>query len=87
MFSSLELTWTRQVYSIFFKCPTAETFLTIQSIFCQPDLCSWVQEGSADVNWTRSKGLPVDLPWDGPQYDHTVGNNEGIIVPAFLNGE
>ncbi|TNM98369.1 hypothetical protein fugu_014615 [Takifugu bimaculatus] len=47
-------------------------------------LCSWVQEVSGDVNWTRSKGLPVDLPWDGPQYDHTVGNNEGLFL--VLNG-
>lgn len=60
--------------------------MAIQSIFCQPGLCSWVQV-SGDVKWTRSKGLPMDLPWDGPQYDHTVGNNEGINVPAFLNGE
>lgn len=41
-------------------------------------LCNWVQEANHDLNWTLSFGLPVEQPWDGPQYDHTVGNNEGI---------
>lgn len=37
------------------------------------------------MNWTHSKGLQVeDQPWDGPQYDHTVGNNEGINQYVFL---
>ncbi|TKS79616.1 LDL-receptor class A domain-containing protein 2 Skeletal organic matrix MAM and [Collichthys lucidus] len=47
-------------------------------------LCSWVQELSDDVNWTLSNGLQVDQPWDGPQYDHTVGNNQGFFL--LLNG-
>lgn len=52
---------------------------------CQPGLCSWVQEASNDVNWTRSSGLQVpDQPWDGPQSDHTVGNNEGNNQSVFL---
>nr|XP_046265191.1 MAM and LDL-receptor class A domain-containing protein 1 isoform X2 [Scatophagus argus] len=47
-------------------------------------LCSWVQEVSDDVNWTLSSGRQVDQPWDGPQYDHTVGNNQGFFL--LLNG-
>nr|XP_033506790.1 MAM and LDL-receptor class A domain-containing protein 1 [Epinephelus lanceolatus] len=47
-------------------------------------LCSWAQEVSDDSNWTLSSGLQVDQPWDGPQYDHTVGNNEGFFL--LLNG-
>lgn len=60
-------------------------FFTLHIIRCQPGLCSWVQEVNNDVNWTRSTGLEVqDKPWDGPQYDHTFGNNEGINRSAFL---
>ncbi|XP_068593728.1 MAM and LDL-receptor class A domain-containing protein 1 isoform X2 [Cebidichthys violaceus] len=47
-------------------------------------LCSWVQEVSDDLNWSLSSGLQVDQPWDGPQYDHTVGNNQGFFL--LLNG-
>ncbi|KAI3374795.1 hypothetical protein L3Q82_021349, partial [Scortum barcoo] len=47
-------------------------------------LCSWVQDVSDDLNWTLSNGLQVEPPWDGPQYDHTVGNNEGFFL--LLNG-
>ncbi|XP_074507832.1 MAM and LDL-receptor class A domain-containing protein 1 [Sebastes fasciatus] len=47
-------------------------------------LCSWVQEVSDDLNWTLSSGLQVDQPWDGPQYDHTDGNNQGFFL--LLNG-
>lgn len=41
-------------------------------------LCSWVQDINDDVNWSLSKGLQVDQPWDGPQYDNTIGSNQGI---------
>ncbi|XP_071348966.1 MAM and LDL-receptor class A domain-containing protein 2 isoform X2 [Trachinotus anak] len=47
-------------------------------------LCNWVQEDSDDLNWIISSGLPVDQPWDGPQYDHTIGNNQGFFL--LLNG-
>lgn len=47
-------------------------------------LCSWVQEDSDDLNWTLSRGLEVDQSWDGPQYDHTVGNDQGFFL--LLNG-
>ncbi|XP_058498690.1 MAM and LDL-receptor class A domain-containing protein 2 isoform X1 [Solea solea] len=47
-------------------------------------LCNWVQEDSDDLKWTLSNGLHVDQPWDGPQYDHTVGNNQGVFL--LLNG-
>ncbi|KAM8850746.1 MAM and LDL-receptor class A domain-containing protein 1 isoform 2-T2 [Spinachia spinachia] len=47
-------------------------------------LCSWVQEVGDDFNWTLSNGLMVDQPWDGPHYDHSVGNNEGFFL--LLNG-
>uniref|UniRef100_A0AAQ5YK66 MAM domain-containing protein n=1 Tax=Amphiprion ocellaris TaxID=80972 RepID=A0AAQ5YK66_AMPOC len=47
-------------------------------------LCNWVQEADDDLNWTLSNGLQEDQPWDGPQYDHTVGNKEGFFL--LLNG-
>ncbi|XP_076601190.1 MAM and LDL-receptor class A domain-containing protein 1 [Chaetodon auriga] len=47
-------------------------------------LCSWVQEVNDDLNWILSSGLHVEQPWDGPQYDHTVGNNQGFFL--LLNG-
>lgn len=47
-------------------------------MYCKTGLCSWLQEVSDDLNWTLSNGLQVDEPWDGPQYDHNVGNNQGI---------
>lgn len=47
-------------------------------ISCKTGLCSWVQDVSGDLNWTLSNGLQVDQPWAGPQYDHTVENNQGI---------
>lgn len=50
----------------------------------EQDLCNWVQEDSDDVNWTLLSGLQVDQPWDGPRYDHTVGNNQGVYL--LLNG-
>lgn len=46
--------------------------------------CSWVQEVGDDLNWTLSSGLNVDEPWDGPQYDHTLGNIQGSFL--LLNG-
>ncbi|KAM7379552.1 hypothetical protein PAMP_005098 [Pampus punctatissimus] len=42
-------------------------------------LCNWVQEVTNDLNWTPSSGLQVDQPWDGPQYDHTVGTNQVCV--------
>lgn len=59
--------------------------LVFQNVFCQSGLCSWIHEVSEDVNWTHSKGLEVDQPWNGPQYDHTFGNNKGINQSVFLN--
>nr|XP_020447005.1 MAM and LDL-receptor class A domain-containing protein 1-like isoform X2 [Monopterus albus] len=50
----------------------------------QQGLCSWVQDDSDDFNWLLSSGHQVDQPWDGPQYDHTVGNNQGFFL--LLNG-
>ncbi|KAM6919231.1 apical endosomal glycoprotein [Xenentodon cancila] len=50
----------------------------------QEGLCNWVQEISNDLNWTLSRGLQVDGPWNGPQYDHTLGNNQGFFL--LLNG-
>ncbi|KAK2822608.1 hypothetical protein Q5P01_022673 [Channa striata] len=47
-------------------------------------LCSWVQEGSDDLNWSLSSGSHIDHPWDGPQYDHTVANDQGFFL--LLNG-
>ncbi|CAJ1072730.1 MAM and LDL-receptor class A domain-containing protein 2 [Xyrichtys novacula] len=47
-------------------------------------LCSWVQEVNDDLNWTLTYGLKVEQPWDGPEYDHTVGNNQGFFL--LLNG-
>ncbi|XP_069366962.1 MAM and LDL-receptor class A domain-containing protein 2 [Paralichthys olivaceus] len=47
-------------------------------------LCNWVQEDIDDFNWTVSSGLQVAKPWDGPQYDHTFGNNQGSFL--LLNG-
>lgn len=52
--------------------------LRFKTVSCTTDLCNWVQEVSDDLNWTVSSGLQVDQPWDGPQYDHTIGNNQGI---------
>ncbi|XP_074544676.1 MAM and LDL-receptor class A domain-containing protein 1 [Halichoeres trimaculatus] len=49
-------------------------------------LCSWVQEVSDDWNWTLSNGLEVEEPWDGPQYDHTVGNNQGFFLLLHGSG-
>lgn len=61
------------------------SIFALHTIHCQPGLCSWVQEVSNDVNWTRSTGLQgQDQPWDGPQYDHTVGNNKGTNESVFL---
>ncbi|XP_061588557.1 MAM and LDL-receptor class A domain-containing protein 2 [Cololabis saira] len=50
----------------------------------QEGLCNWVQEISDDLNWTLSRGLQVEEPWNGPQYDHTLGNNQGFFL--LLNG-
>ncbi|KAF7668436.1 hypothetical protein LDENG_00014610 [Lucifuga dentata] len=47
-------------------------------------LCNWVQEVSDDSDWSLSSGLQVEEPWDGPLYDHTIGNNQGFFL--LLNG-
>lgn len=90
-FTSSELTRTVPIFlsiwqMLCVKYPVCwSIFFTLHIIHCQPGLCSWVQEVNNDVNWTRSTGLQVqDKPWDGPQYDHTDGNNEGINQSAFL---
>lgn len=30
------------------------------------------------MNWTLISGRQVNKPWDGPQYDHTTENDQGI---------
>lgn len=40
-------------------------------------LCIWVQEDSDDLDWTHSSGHQAEEPWDGPEYDHTMGNDQG----------
>lgn len=60
-------------------------FLILKLISCETGLCNWVQEVRDDFNWTLSSGLPVDQPWDGPQYDHTIENNEGVVLFLFLH--
>lgn len=47
-------------------------------------LCSWALEEGSNVNWTLSNGLDAAHPWDGPQFDHTIGNNQGFFL--LLNG-
>ncbi|XP_039670520.1 MAM and LDL-receptor class A domain-containing protein 1 [Perca fluviatilis] len=65
---------------------TTTTTAPASTIDCtfEQGLCSWVQDVSGDLNWTLSSGLQVDQPWDGPQYDHTVENNQGFYL--LLNG-
>ncbi|KAF7222228.1 MAM and LDL-receptor class A domain-containing protein 1-like [Nothobranchius furzeri] len=46
-------------------------------------LCSWTHE-SDDTSWTLSNGLQAKGLWNGPLYDHTVGNNQGFFL--LLNG-
>lgn len=53
-------------------------YLIFQFSSCLSGLCNWVQEDSGSLNWTLSSGRLVDQSWDGPDYDHTQGNNEGI---------
>ncbi|KAM3603666.1 uncharacterized protein V6R79_000320 [Siganus canaliculatus] len=47
-------------------------------------LCNWVQGSSDDLNWAVTQGLEVDQQWDGPQYDHTLENDQGFFL--LLNG-
>ncbi|XP_057713068.1 MAM and LDL-receptor class A domain-containing protein 1 [Corythoichthys intestinalis] len=47
-------------------------------------LCNWQQEDNDDFDWTLSRALKVDKPWDGPLYDHTVGNDQGFYL--LING-
>ncbi|XP_041849179.1 MAM and LDL-receptor class A domain-containing protein 2 [Melanotaenia boesemani] len=66
--------------------PTTTTAAPPSAMDCtfEQGLCNWVQEGSNDSNWSLSNGLQVNGPWDGPQYDHSLGNNQGIFL--LLNG-
>ncbi|XP_026169194.1 MAM and LDL-receptor class A domain-containing protein 2 [Mastacembelus armatus] len=48
--------------------------------------CSWGQGDSGDFTWALSSGLQVIQPWDGPQYDHTVGNNKGFFIMVHGSG-
>nr|XP_020490862.1 MAM and LDL-receptor class A domain-containing protein 1-like isoform X1 [Labrus bergylta] len=66
--------------------PSPTTTASASAMDCtfEQGLCSWVQEISDGLNWTLSNGLQVNQPWDGPQYDHTVGNNQGFFL--LLNG-
>lgn len=57
---------------------TNAVFQDLKFISCRTGLCNWLQEDSGDFNWTLSSGLQVAQPWDGPEYDHTVGNKQGI---------
>ncbi|XP_019751859.1 MAM and LDL-receptor class A domain-containing protein 2 [Hippocampus comes] len=50
----------------------------------EQDLCNWLQEVDDDFNWTLSRGLEVDEPWDGPLYDHSIGNSQGSYL--LFNG-
>ncbi|XP_061652622.1 MAM and LDL-receptor class A domain-containing protein 2 isoform X2 [Phyllopteryx taeniolatus] len=67
--------------------PATPTTATPESgVHCtfEQDLCNWFQEVNDDFNWTLSRGLEVDEPWNGPLYDHTVGNNQGFYL--LING-
>ncbi|XP_077378927.1 MAM and LDL-receptor class A domain-containing protein 1 isoform X1 [Festucalex cinctus] len=50
----------------------------------EQDLCNWLQEVDDDFNWTLSRGLDMHAPWDGPLYDHSLGNNQGFYL--LVNG-
>ncbi|XP_034038504.1 MAM and LDL-receptor class A domain-containing protein 1 [Thalassophryne amazonica] len=65
---------------------TSTTTAPVSSMDCtfEQGLCNWHQEVSDDSDWILSRGLQADLPWDGPQHDHTVGNNQGFYLQ--LNG-
>ncbi|XP_069014100.1 apical endosomal glycoprotein [Embiotoca jacksoni] len=65
---------------------TTTTTTPVSDMDCtfEEGLCDWVQEVSDDLNWTLSSGLQVDQQWDGPRYDHTLGNNQGVFL--LLNG-
>lgn len=52
--------------------------LKFKIVSCKTGLCSWVEDVGDDLNWTLTRGLEGDQPWDGPPYDHTVKNNQGI---------
>ncbi|KAM9718846.1 MAM and LDL-receptor class A domain-containing protein 1 [Menidia menidia] len=66
--------------------PTTTTAAPSNAMDCsfEEGLCNWDQEVSKVLNWTLSSGVQVDGPWDGPLYDHTVGNNHGYFL--LLNG-
>ncbi|XP_061694563.1 MAM and LDL-receptor class A domain-containing protein 2 isoform X2 [Syngnathoides biaculeatus] len=66
--------------------PATTTATPDSGVHCtfEEDLCNWLHEVNDDFNWTLSRGLEVDGPWNGPLYDHTVGNNQGFYL--LING-
>ncbi|XP_031666604.1 MAM and LDL-receptor class A domain-containing protein 2 [Oncorhynchus kisutch] len=49
-------------------------------------LCNCVQETDDAFDWVHSQGLQVDQPWNGPLYDHTVGNDKGFYLMVNMSG-
>ncbi|XP_028974987.2 MAM and LDL-receptor class A domain-containing protein 1 isoform X2 [Esox lucius] len=49
-------------------------------------LCNWVQKTDEAFDWVRSQGLQVNRPWNGPRYDHTVGNDQGYYMVVNMSG-
>ncbi|XP_078791082.1 MAM and LDL-receptor class A domain-containing protein 1 isoform X3 [Oryzias latipes] len=66
--------------------PTTTTAAPPSDMDCnfEKGLCRWIQEVGDDADWTLHSGLQVEDPWDGPHYDHTLGNNQGVFL--LLNG-
>ncbi|XP_037131957.1 MAM and LDL-receptor class A domain-containing protein 1 isoform X1 [Syngnathus acus] len=67
--------------------PVTTTATPDYGVHCtfEQGLCNWLQEvDDDDFNWTLSRGLQVNQPWDGPLYDHSVGNNQGFYL--IING-
>ncbi|XP_077471884.1 MAM and LDL-receptor class A domain-containing protein 1 isoform X3 [Stigmatopora argus] len=65
--------------------PPATTTATTPSsdVQCtfEQGLCNWLQEDDDDdLDWTLSRALEAEKPWDGPLYDHTVGNDQGFCL-------
>lgn len=42
----------------------------------QKDFCSFIQDTTDNLNWTRNKGS-TPTPGTGPQVDHTLGSRAG----------
>lgn len=47
-------------------------------------LCNWQQETNDTFDWERQTGSAVILPENGPLFDHTVGNIEGIVRSSVI---